>query len=65
MKIVCDCGNETEFNTINEGTGKPNSYTEGEGQYATVDISKFNFWQMHDVVGVVCIKCKKDIWLFT
>lgn len=65
MKIVCDCGNEAEFNTVNEDTKEQNAYTEDEGQYATVDIAKFNFWQAHDVVGVVCKKCEKDIWLFT
>lgn len=65
MKIVCECGNEAEFNTKDEDTGEQNSYTEDEGQYATVDISKFRFWQQHDVVGVVCEKCEKDIWLFT
>jgi len=65
MKIICNCGNETEFNTIDEDTGEPTSYTEGEGQYCRIDISKFKFWQMHDVVGVVCEKCDKDLWLFT
>lgn len=65
MKLVCECGNVAEFNTIDEDTGEQTSYTEGEGQYVTVDISKFNFWQKHDVVGIVCENCEKDIWLFT
>lgn len=65
MKIICDCGNEAEFSMINEDTGEPNDYTDGEGLYVTVDISKFSFWQQHDVVGAVCKKCDKDVWLFT
>ena len=65
MKIVCDCGNEAEFNTVNKDTGEQNSYTEGEGQYVTVDNPKFTFWQAHDIVGVLCEKCVKDIWMFT
>ena len=65
MKIVCDCGNEAEFKTVNEDTGKQNPYTEDEGQYTTVDMSRFIFWQEHDVVGIACKKCDKGIWLFT
>ena len=63
MKLICDCGNEQEFNTIDKETGQPNKITEDEGQYATID--GFEFWQQHDVVGIVCDKCKKAIWLFT
>jgi hypothetical protein len=63
MKIICDCGNEDIFNTIDEDTGKESSFTDGEGQYATID--NFRFWEMHDVVGIVCEKCGKSIWLFT
>lgn len=65
MKITCKCGNEAELITKNEDTGEPNAYTEGEGQYTTVDGNKFRFWQQHDVVGIVCEACQKDIWLFT
>ncbi|MDF2879585.1 MAG: hypothetical protein K0R54_142 [Clostridiaceae bacterium] len=63
MKLICDCGNETIFNTIDIDTGEETSITEGEGQYVTVE--NFRFWQMHDVVGVVCEKCEKALWLFT
>jgi hypothetical protein len=62
MKIVCDCGNEQEFKEYDEN-GVKNSYTEDEGLYVT--INKFTFWQTHDVVGIVCDNCRKDIWLFT
>lgn len=63
MKIICDCGNEAEFNTIDAETGEQTSRVEDEGQYATIE--GFRFWEMHDVVGIVCEKCGKDIWLFT
>lgn len=63
MKIVCDCGNEEEFNTIDGETGKETRITEDEGQYAKIE--NFEFWQQHDVVGCVCSKCGKGIWLFT
>lgn len=65
MKIICDCENEMEFETINEETGEQNSLTEGEGQYATTDYSKFEFWETHDVVGINCKNCGKAIWIFT
>lgn len=63
MKLICDCGNEEKFNTINEETGEENRIVECEGQYATID--SFNFWEAHDEVGIVCNKCGKAIWLFT
>ena len=64
MKIVCDCGNELIFNEIDKDTGEKNHYTEDEGIYVTAD-GDFRFWQMHDIVEIVCEKCNKDIWLFT
>lgn len=63
MKLICDCGNEQEFNTIDEETGEQTTYAEDEGQYAT--IRSFSLWQAHDVVGIECDKCKKAIWIFT
>ena len=63
MKIICDCGNEEIFNTIDGETGEQTTDDEDEGQYATV--AHYNFWQTHDVVGVVCKKCNKALWLFT
>ena len=64
MKIICDCGNEAIFNEINEDTGEKNDYTEDEGLYVTID-GDFSFWEQHDVVGIVCNKCNKNIWLLT
>ncbi|MDM0587777.1 hypothetical protein ACSXEK_15910 (plasmid) [Clostridium perfringens] len=63
MKLICDCGNEERFNTINEETGEENRVDEIEGQYSTID--SFNFWEAYDEVGIVCKKCGKAIWLFT
>lgn len=65
MKIVCDCGNEEMFNTIDEETGEQRIDDDNEGQYATVDRSKFEFWETHDVVGIICKKCDKALWLYT
>jgi len=64
MKLTCDCGNEIIFNESDKETGEKNDYTEDEGRYGTTE-GDFRFWQMHDVVGIVCEKCDKDIWLFT
>jgi len=62
MKISCDCGNDGLFNPIDERTGEKHDYTEGEGQYVT--IKGFSFWESHDVVGIKCDSCGKDVWLF-
>ena len=64
MKLICDCGNEMEFNTIDEETGEQTSSTDGEGQYARTQPSKFFIWEAHDQVGFVCQKCYKAIWIF-
>lgn len=65
MKIICDCGNESIFNTINEDTEEENTFYEDEGQYATMKPDTFGFWQQHDQVGIFCEKCNKAVWLFT
>lgn len=65
MKLICDCCNEMEFNTIDEDTGEQTKMTKDEGQYATTDYKKFRFWETHDVIGIVCNKCNKAIWVFT
>ena len=57
MKIVCDCGNETEF-VESECT------TENEGIYVVLDRSKFAYWGEHYQAGFVCAKCGKAIWWF-
>lgn len=63
MKLICDCcGNEEEFNTIDEETGEQTRITEDEGQYAR--INNFRFWGTHYQIGIVCEKCGKSIWLF-
>jgi len=36
-----------------------------EGMYVIPDdYDKFDFWEKHDVVGIVCRKCEKSIWMF-
>lgn len=65
MKVVCDCGNESELNTIDADTGEENVVCEDEGQYARLKPKTFTFWEEHDKVGVACDKCEKGVWLFT
>jgi hypothetical protein len=62
MRIICDCGNESIFNTTYDDGTETNVDPE-EGQYC--DVKNFDFWQQHDVVGVVCRKCGKALWMFT
>ena len=64
IKLICNCGNEMEFNTIDKKTGEQNSVAEDEGQYATTDDSRFMLWESHDVIGIVCGKCGKAVWTF-
>lgn len=56
MKITCECGNESELNVTED-------YSEDEGYYVEPD-DKFRLWQGHDVVGLVCNKCGKELWTF-
>jgi DNA-directed RNA polymerase subunit M/transcription elongation factor TFIIS len=63
MKLVCSCGNETEFDPIDEDTGKEREESEN-GQYTTKDITKFDFWASHDEAGFTCSKCGLSIWYF-
>lgn len=64
MKIICDCGNEAVFNTINEDTKEENPIYEDEGQYATIDKSKFNFTSNHYEIYFTCEKCEKILRIF-
>lgn len=65
MKIICDCGNICLFDTKDEDTGLENEFEDEEmyGQYARKE-GDFNIWEMHDVVGIECGRCKKAIWVF-
>jgi hypothetical protein len=62
MKLVCDCGNEMEFITIDPDTGKEYEEDYDYGVYATKDSNKFETWAAHDQAGFTCRKCKKSIW---
>ena len=67
MKIICDCGNECLFDTIDEETGLETEFEdndEGYGQYAR-KVGRFDFWSGHDIAGFVCNECQKALWIFT
>jgi len=63
MKVICTCGNEV--NLIEPNDGESRTISVEKGMYVTTDNSTFDFWQEHDVVGIVCNKCEKAIWMFT
>lgn len=68
IKIICSCcDNECLFDTKDEETGLENEFAEegsGEyGQYAR-KVGSFEFWSGHDIVGFICNKCGKAIWVF-
>jgi len=59
MKIICECGNEV--NLIEQN----NNEDRDMGLYVVPnDYGKIDFWEQHDVVGMVCRKCEKAIWMF-
>lgn len=62
MKLVCDCGNEEEFNTIDPETGKETENIEDEGQFAR--IKEFEICKESYHVYIACKKCGKAIWVF-
>ena len=68
MKLVCDCGNEMEFNPIDPDTNEKYDveaeYGNGDEQYVETEYSKFAIWAEHDSIGIKCQVCKKDIWFF-
>lgn len=45
MKLICDCGNEDIFNTIDEETGEETIITEGEGQGSEL-IKESDLWSL-------------------
>lgn len=60
MKIICDCGEVTEFVDGEDGP----SYTEDEGWYKTTKGS-MEITESHDQVYFQCGKCGQAIWIFT
>lgn len=60
MKIICECGEVTEFI---DGEDGPN-YTEDEGWYKVAK-GTMEIFETHDQVYFHCAKCGKDIWIFT
>ena len=58
MKIVCDCGQEMEFE-IDETTDDPD-----EEINASYDSNEMYIVGAHDEVWITCQKCKKSIHFF-
>ena len=64
MKIICDCGNEV--NLVEPNDSEERTYDPDEGFYVRQDEhGKFDFWERHDQIGIVCNECLKGIWMFT
>ena len=64
MKITCDCGNEVKL--VQPDDAEERIVNEEEGMCVHQnDRGKFDFWEQHDVVGIVCNECKKAVWMFT
>ena len=63
MKLVCDCGNEAKFVEDNENIDE--NTIEEQGNYTSLDCSKFDSWAEHDESGFTCQKCGKTIWFFS
>jgi len=64
MKIICTCGNEV--NLIEPKDNEDRLEISDEGIYVTQDDSfKFDFWEQHDTIGIVCRECKRAVWMFT
>ena len=62
MKIICDCGNEVNLVEPNDKEERGESE---EGIYVIKDdYSKFDFWEQHDQIGILCRVCGKAIWMF-
>lgn len=59
MKIICDCGEVTEFIDDEEGA----SYTSGEGWYKKLEGS-INIEKNHYQVFFTCSNCDAEIWIF-
>ena len=61
MKIICDCGEISEF-IIQPNETK--DYNEEDGLYALLT-GKINIIAEHDQAWIVCNKCNNRIWIFT
>jgi hypothetical protein len=58
MKLICDCGNEEEFNTIDKETENPKGQCVSIKGFGIVTID-------HYETRIQCSKCGKAIWMFT
>ena len=63
MKIICECGNEV--NLVEPDDGEERTPHLDEGTYVIPDdYGKIDIWEKHDIVGIVCRKCEKAVWMF-
>lgn len=60
MKILCECGEVTEFIDSEDGS----HYTPDEGWYK-VKSGTVIIYGEHDQVFFRCCKCGKEEWIFT
>lgn len=60
MKLICDCGEVTNFFDSKDGA----TYNEYEGWYKVAD-GLIETHGEHDSVFFNCKKCGEKIWIFT
>ena len=58
MKIICDCGAEIEL--IKDA----DEFESENGFYVNESNDDIRLWEAHDIVGIVCEKCKDAVWTF-
>ena len=59
MKVICDCG--AVIDLIEDVDDECESEY---GTYVTESSGDIRFWEEHDIVGIVCERCKKAVWTF-
>ena len=62
MKLICDCGEESEFviHPLEEGE----EIDEENGSYARLT-GKIDIIAEHEHAWVICNKCNNKMWIFT
>lgn len=62
MKLICDCGEESDF--IIQPLEEDEEFDEENGSYALLK-GEVDIVAEHDQAWITCNKCKKAIWIFT
>lgn len=62
MKLICDCGNECEFNTKDKD-GNENKVIEVYGQFATIEGMNIGIDSCEQLVSITCERCGKSIFI--